>query len=274
MPQTILYESPQFRVIEHACPPDGEIAAGVFRGPTLTFVRTGVGILEVGRERTVIDSNQIVCLPAGARFRVEHFHCKGTSCAVTLELPLPSTSGTGAKTSGWIPKLPRRRLLPRDLDVGVSLHRLLADVRTRSKEMRPTNDPPSELEGMLRSIECASLSSEEPGLDDGARSDRIGKARVFLNAQLSEAVRLEQVAAAVGYSKYHFCRLFKEESGLTPYEYLTRLRLNEALEELDDETMEVSEIAIRLGFSSHSHFTSTFRQRTGMTPSVYRESLT
>ncbi len=101
MPQTILYESPQFRVIEHACPPDGEIPAGVFRGPTVTFVRTGVGILEVDGERTVIDSNQIVCLAAGARFRVEHFHCKRTSCAATLELPLRSTSATGAKKSGW-----------------------------------------------------------------------------------------------------------------------------------------------------------------------------
>ena len=271
MPEEILYDSRRLRVREHSCDPAGELPERTFDGPTLAFVRTGVGVLDLDGERTVIDPNQIVCLRAGERLRMKHSYCRGSACAVTLELPLPDAAHLPSMAVPFA-KASAPRVVPRDVETGVCLHRLLADVRHHRGNGAESAESTAALEQILRSL-AHGVGSDGGSLEDGARRERIGRARVFLNAQLSEPMRLEQIADAVGYSKYHFSRLFKEESGLSPWEYLTRLRLNQALEELHDEELEVSEIAIRLGFSSHSHFTSTFRQRTGMTPTVYRATI-
>jgi len=96
--------------------------------------------------------------------------------------------------------------------------------------------------------------------------------RVTLNSGFRDEVRLDELADAVSCSKFHLSRMFKQHTGHGIIEYLTMLRLRESLELLRDPSRSVTSIAYDLGFSSHSHFTSTFRRQFGTTPSVARLS--
>lgn len=94
----------------------------------------------------------------------------------------------------------------------------------------------------------------------------------FLNDQLHESHRLEQLADIAGYSPFHFSRLFKSTVGVAPHQYLTKLRIQRSQFMLARSDTSITKAATDLGFDSSSHFAATFRQVVGVTPSEYRFS--
>jgi AraC family transcriptional regulator len=105
-------------------------------------------------------------------------------------------------------------------------------------------------------------------------ADRAEAAKTYLASRLSERVTLGDVARAVYTSPFHFARLFQRHTGVPVHRYLTRLRLRASLERLADGTRDLTGLALDLGFSSHSHFTDTFRSEFGCAPSEVRHAAT
>ena len=93
----------------------------------------------------------------------------------------------------------------------------------------------------------------------------------YISIHFSEPISLESVAEHEGFSKYHFERIFKQFTGMTFYQYVTKLRLSYAQQLLGDRGLSITEIALRSGFSGGSTFTRAFRQATGLTPSEFRD---
>ncbi|MDW7656793.1 MAG: helix-turn-helix transcriptional regulator [Bacillota bacterium] len=85
-----------------------------------------------------------------------------------------------------------------------------------------------------------------------------------------EPISLTDVTHQVGYSKSHFCHLFKELTHMTWTEYLHSVRISAACRYLQD-GMTVSQAGERSGFNNLSHFIRIFRQNRGMTPKAYRQ---
>ena len=99
----------------------------------------------------------------------------------------------------------------------------------------------------------------------------VGRARAFLEAHLAETVGLETVARDAGTSLYHLCRVFREQTGLTMHAYRTRQRLGRALDRLvSGPSADLTDLALDLGFSSHSHLSRTFQKQMGVPPSAIR----
>jgi AraC family transcriptional regulator len=101
-------------------------------------------------------------------------------------------------------------------------------------------------------------------------ADRTEAAKSYLASRLSERVTLDDVARAVYVSPFHLARIFQQRTGMPIHRYLIRLRLRASLERLADGADDLTELAIELGFSSHSHFTDAFRREFGRTPSEVR----
>jgi AraC family transcriptional regulator len=105
---------------------------------------------------------------------------------------------------------------------------------------------------------------------DADHADRTEAAKSYLASRLSERVTLDDVARAVYVSPFHLARIFQQRTGAPLHRYLTRLRLRASLERLAEGAHDLTELAIELGFSSHSHFTDAFRREFGRTPSEVR----
>ena len=92
----------------------------------------------------------------------------------------------------------------------------------------------------------------------------------LIESDLAEDLSLKVLAHAAGLSEYHFLRMFKQSTGLTPHQYVISQRIERAKELLQKTQMTITEIAYLLGFSTPAHFTHHFRRKTGITPREMR----
>ncbi|WP_037385507.1 helix-turn-helix domain-containing protein [Sinorhizobium americanum] len=84
-------------------------------------------------------------------------------------------------------------------------------------------------------------------------------------------VSLAALASDAGLSRFHFCRSFKETTGLSPHAWLRQYRLDQAMDMLRDPDMSVASVAAALGYASQTAFAAAFRQLTGETPTEWRQ---
>jgi len=94
----------------------------------------------------------------------------------------------------------------------------------------------------------------------------IDRARALLAAHFAEPLSLADVARQAGVSPAYLSRAFRAATGQTMHMFREELRLRRALELLPDSRGDFTRIALDLGYSSHSHFSSRFRRHFGMTP--------
>lgn len=101
---------------------------------------------------------------------------------------------------------------------------------------------------------------------------RLRRAIEFMHDNFSRELALEEIASIAYLSEYHFARLFKQITGITPHVYLANLRIERARRMIVETTLPIIEIAATVGYQSQSHFTKVFKSVTGVTPRAYRES--
>lgn len=96
------------------------------------------------------------------------------------------------------------------------------------------------------------------------------QAQRYIRAHLHEELSLDDISREANLSKYHFLRLFREQFGITPHQYILNCRINKAREAL--EAGEAPDnVAFDLGFSDLSHFNRRFKPVYGMTPRQYQQ---
>lgn len=112
---------------------------------------------------------------------------------------------------------------------------------------------------------------EENGRHPGVITDaRLAAVVEHMGDHLGEPLTLQELADVAVVSKFHFARLFRARTGVTPYAYLVRLRLENARRLLTTTDEQVSQIARRCGFRSASHFTARFVREFGEPPTAHR----
>lgn len=89
----------------------------------------------------------------------------------------------------------------------------------------------------------------------------------WIGKHFKEQISVDEVSENAGYSKYYFSRCFKEVTGCTVNEYITRVRINYAYKKLREGKMSVGEVSVLCGFSDISYFTKIFKKQTGILPS-------
>jgi len=99
---------------------------------------------------------------------------------------------------------------------------------------------------------------------------RISTTLRLMEERFREPLTLESLATFNGLSPYHFLRIFKQVTGITPHQFLLRKRLREAAQLLRTTNLSVLETALEAGFGDLSHFNHTFRAAFGTTPSKWR----
>lgn len=94
----------------------------------------------------------------------------------------------------------------------------------------------------------------------------------YLREHFKEPITLEVLGDLTGYVPLHVLRLFKAETGKTPHEYLSEIRMTRARNLLLNTDMPIALIASDCGFQSSSHFQTLFKQKFGITPGKFRKN--
>lgn len=94
----------------------------------------------------------------------------------------------------------------------------------------------------------------------------------YIQTHLHEPLTSKDIAKSAGYSQYHAARLFKEETGVSPFEYIRRERLIQSAHILRSGKSRVLDIALDFVFDSHEGFTRAFTNAFGITPKKIRKS--
>lgn len=99
----------------------------------------------------------------------------------------------------------------------------------------------------------------------------IYKAIAYINENIFEDITIDDVCAAAHMSKYHFCRVFKNNTGQTVMSYILKTRIVLARTMLKKENLTVTEVSRLCGFSSVSYFCRVFKEETGVSPLKYKK---
>jgi RNA polymerase sigma factor (sigma-70 family) len=104
----------------------------------------------------------------------------------------------------------------------------------------------------------------------GISRSRLRRVEEHVQANLAGDLRLAKLSELVHMSRYHFARLFKQSTGVTPRQFVIRRRIEAAEILLTASHRPIGDVALQVGFTSQSYFTTAFRRVTGVTPGDYR----
>jgi AraC-like DNA-binding protein len=165
------------------------------------------------------------------------------------------------------------------LDPNFSVHRIppIAEIAQCVVEARLAIDKPGGVifeelgyglvEAVVRVSETRSRASRAPTASD---ERRVSATLRFIESNLAESLPLPRLASGARMSEFHFLRVFKQVTGVTPHQYILRSRLREAAVRLKMRSNDVLEIALDTGFPDLSNFNHAFRTEFGVSPARFR----
>ena len=234
----------------------------------LVFPYSGVYVRHVGREQAIGDANHVLFFNATEGYQVSH-PVRGGDRNLSVRLADDLLRELApAQTLSSASGLRFRRQHQR---IGVDVQAMGALLRHQLT--RGTLD---ELAGEIASLTLVSCSlgprtSHEPRATPASRR-LVDRVKLLLSGDLSRRWRLAEIGTEMGSSPVYLTQLFQKVEGLPLYRYHLRLRLARALQ-LVPHYEDLTALALELGFSSHAHFTATFRQAYGRTPSEFKRTV-
>jgi AraC family transcriptional regulator len=103
---------------------------------------------------------------------------------------------------------------------------------------------------------------------------QLRQALEYIEANLCGQITIEALARTARMSPYHFAHGFRARTGLPPYKYVQRRRVERSRHLLGDLALSICEVADQMGYSSQAHFATAFRRELGITPREYRRLTT
>jgi AraC-like DNA-binding protein len=214
----------------------------------MVFPYRGVYVRHVGRNEAVAEANQVLFFNRGEGYQISHPVAGGDAC-----LSMVVAEPVRAELAPQKPNELRRR-------IATEAQTLLVQLRHRL-----VNRLIGELEAESLALALArSALGEGAPLGTWGKRKLVERAKLVLASDLARRWTLSDVASEVGVSPVYLTQVFKQVEGVPLYRYQLRLRLARALELLPG--ADLSALSMDLGFSSHSHFTASFRRAYGRTP--------
>ena len=117
-------------------------------------------------------------------------------------------------------------------------------------------------------LQFRSLLSEE---NETTAQGIVGKVQKYIRRHLKEDISLNDIARYIDRNPTYISHVFRAATGETLFEYITRLRMERAMELLRNSTMKIQEVAAEVGYDEQSYFSQVFKKYTGQTAGGYRK---
>jgi AraC family transcriptional regulator len=201
----------------------------------------------------------------GSCFECGHAHGIGDRCiSLNVDEEQFSEIAAAASNSRFRFSAPSLPPSPRALPVIAHMETLsCAPSSLRSEELA--------LRIVERVIALMTGDRQIPAAPTGRETRRVIEAIRLVESDAARSLELKAMAAVAGMSKYHFLRVFRRLTGVTPHQYVISARLRRAALALASSRRPVIAVALDSGFADLSTFNKTFRAAFGMTPTQYRD---
>ncbi len=233
----------------------------------LVFPYRGVYVRHVGRQQVIADANQLLFFNATEGYQVSHPVEGGDDSLVVRlsddllrELAPPAMLAS----AGGL------RFKRQHLRIDAEVQALVVSLRHRLADQTLDELAAETLPLTLVSKSLGPRSPREARASPAGRR-LVDRVKLLLLTDLSKRWKLAEIGAELGSSPVYLTQLFQQIEGVPLYRYHLRLRLARALEQLPHQE-DLAALAFELGFSSHAHFTSSFRRAFGRTPSEFRHT--
>lgn len=246
--------------------------SGPIPQPLFVFPRTSVVIRHKGQPPVTADPCTVTFYNRGQRYTREPLDPRGDHCEWFAVRP----GVLEELLAGFDPAVEERPGRPFDRTHGRSDSRSYAAQRAIARHLAAADDPdPLAVDeavlAVLDRVLALTYGHGAAGSDAGTGGHPlVQRVRTYLQDHFRETSTLDEIADAVGSSVFHLCRVFKRETGRTIHAYRQELRLRHGLELIAEPGSNLSAVAHRLGFSSHSHFSAAFKAAFDTTPSRFR----
>jgi AraC-like DNA-binding protein len=270
-------------VVHWRCLRDAGSLKGERRQPwaMLTLADAGASVVHRSLGTTLVEPAWAVLHEPLAPYRTTHpFGCGDEGCSVLLSPAITREMSTQRAAAG---SAPSERAWPVGTAVVPARPRLELFLLVR-RVRRGLPVAPLAVEeavmalvaGLLDGLPVRRAGQRAPTRDSTRASHRrlVESVRAYFVGHLDQRIQLAQAAAAAGVSPFHLARTFRRSTGTTLHRYLTRLRLVWALPRATEPRASLTELALDLGFSSHSHLTAAFHREFGVPPSEARRRTT
>lgn len=240
---------------------------------SIAFIRQGNFTFKVFRnDLDAFNGLFLVCKP-GYEHRVGHVHAMPDQCTI---FSFPAVHAAQLEEQGrelsWFLKNPDLHavLIKATPEMEYLHHRIF-------HLLQKPHFPRLWIEQMLVELFSLVLSRGQnksiPPLTEKQKRNHlplIAAVKTFISDNFSEDISLPQLATVGHLSPFHFNRLFKQMTGITPYNYLLQVRLKEAHLQLRHSSQPVTHIAFDTGFNSLEHFSAAYKKQFGLSPSHTR----
>jgi AraC family transcriptional regulator len=241
----------------------------------VVLVRAGMFVKHVGSRRIVAEPAHVLFFNKGETFRVSHpsrgDDCTAIACSPALASAILSAEqGINVDCPDRPFSLTHSRISPSAL---IRYHVLRAALRDRTFGSLEAEELTIDLLHQVVREAYRTFTPVDSRSRRGTTMYRqriVEETKVILAADPSASFSLAELARRVACSPFHLSRIFRSQTGMPVHQYLLRLRLALALERLSSGSRNLSQLGLSLGFASHSHFTTSFRQTFGISPSAFR----
>ncbi len=144
------------------------------------------------------------------------------------------------------------------------MHELVGELLGYMKDDRRVNE--AQTSSMLYGILMVLMQSGGVSGEGNIGNSMVDQAIEYIQSHLAEPLTVESIAANAGYSPSYFSHVFQKETGVSPYRFVVRSRMDCAMQLLQTTRLPIQDIAFQVGFNSVANFSYAFRKEKGMSP--------
>jgi AraC family transcriptional regulator len=231
----------------------------------MVFPYRGIYVRHLGGDDAVAEANQVLFFNAHEGYRVSH-PVPGGDASLDLVVSAPI-----------LDELSPRRLLRETGGIAFRPQRLRIDPRAQAlaallrHSLRTNIAEPLEAESLALTLARRALgprTAHTPAAS-AVRQRLVNRTKLVLASDLTRRWTLAEIGAEVGHSSVYLTQIFQQVEGVPLYRYQMQLRLARSLDLLSQYD-DLTSLSLDLGFYSHSHFSTAFKQAYGRSPSAFR----
>lgn len=240
------------------CKPTYNTSRNLFSSYLLIVMLTGSLAYQTRQSRGVVRAGQVLLLDCNA----PHSYAAQGKCSFTF------IHFTGAQSRDIYEEIERTGgNLIRVPDINI-LHESIGEMLSCMRDERRMNE--GQTSSMIYSMLMKLLEHSGGSGTGGIGNPMVDRAIAYIQSHLTDKLSVEEIAASTGYSASYFSHMFAEETGLSPYQFVLKSRLDQAQMLLKTTRLTVQEIAFQCGFNSAANFCYTFRRMVGLSAHDYR----